>query len=119
MSKLRRKRRRYSEEFKRLAVERMRECESVVGLAEELRVPWRQLYRWKAAMEEADALAAAAAAPPGGDGSSQQQVGRLKEALADQILQTQFFKGALQKIEARRQSNNAAGKTASTTKSGR
>ena len=43
---------------------------------------------------------------------------RLKEALANKILELDFFKGALQKVEARRQSKGVSGGKASTTKSG-
>jgi hypothetical protein len=47
------------------------------------------------------------------------EVGRLKRVLAEKTLELDFFKGALQKVEARRrQSKNSGGKT-STTKSGK
>ena len=49
------KRRRYSPEFKREAVRRMANCESVVGLARELGIHWILLYKWKRA-EEAERL---------------------------------------------------------------
>ena len=42
---------------------------------------------------------------------------RLKEALANKALEVDFFKGALQKIEARRQQTEGTGEKASTTKS--
>jgi hypothetical protein len=38
--------------------------------------------------------------------------------VADKTLEADFFKGALQKVEARRQNNKPTGETASTTKSG-
>jgi len=44
---------------------------------------------------------------------------RLKQALADKTLEVDFFKGALQKVEARRQPHSAAGETASTPRSGK
>ena len=46
------------------------------------------------------------------------QVAQLKRLVADKTLEADFFKGALQKVEARRQSNTKSGETASTTKSG-
>jgi hypothetical protein len=46
-----------------------------------------------------------------------QQVAQLKRLVADKTLEADFFKGALQKVGARRQSNKPAGETASTTKS--
>jgi hypothetical protein len=48
-----------------------------------------------------------------------QQVRELKRALADKTLEVDFFRGALQKIEARRQGSKSSGGTASTTRSGR
>jgi hypothetical protein len=41
----------------------------------------------------------------------------LKQALAEKTLEVDFFRGALQKIAARRQRSNKAGETASTIKS--
>ena len=46
------------------------------------------------------------------------QVRDLKRVLAEKTLEVDFFKGALQKIAARRQPNDGAGETASTTKCG-
>ena len=48
-----------------------------------------------------------------------QENGRLKRALADKSLEVDFFKGALHKIAARRQSRGNSGETASMTKSGK
>jgi hypothetical protein len=44
---------------------------------------------------------------------------QLKQALAEKVLEVDFFKGALQKVEARRRPNGKAGATASTPRSGR
>jgi transposase-like protein len=99
-----------------MAVERMRGCAEVKALAAELGVHRRLLYWWR------DRLAAPvetgtepAARPPSGP---QQQIAQLKELLAEKTLEADFFKSALQKVEARRQRNGKAGETASTTKSG-
>jgi hypothetical protein len=43
---------------------------------------------------------------------------QMKELLAEKTLEADFFRGALQKVEARRQGNKPAGETASTTQSG-
>jgi hypothetical protein len=45
------------------------------------------------------------------------EIHRLKQLLADKTLEVDFFKGALQKIEARRQRNSGSGEMASTTRS--
>ena len=50
--------------------------------------------------------------------SSGIQLAKVKRLVADKTLEVDFFKGALQKVEARRQSNTQPGETASTTKSG-
>jgi hypothetical protein len=47
------------------------------------------------------------------------QVRELKHLLAEKTLEVDFFKGALQNVEARRQSSKRSGATASTTGSGR
>jgi hypothetical protein len=43
----------------------------------------------------------------------------LKRVLAEKTLELDFFKGALQKVEARRRNSGIAGERASTTKSKR
>ena len=47
------------------------------------------------------------------------EVRDLKRVLAEKTLEVDFFKGALQKIEARRQGNNSSGGTASTPRFGK
>jgi len=41
----------------------------------------------------------------------------LKQLLAEKTLEVDFFRGALQKIEARRQRNSGSGEMTSTTRS--
>ena len=76
----------------------------------------RLLYKWRDQLEPMDD----GQAPP--ENSKERelrlQVGQLKRLVADKTLEADFFKGALQKVEARRQSNKQAGETASMTKSG-
>src|SRR2546422_600738 len=50
-------------------------------------------------------------------GSGRKEIHRLKQLLAEKTLEVDFFKGALQKIEARRQRNSGSGEMASTTRS--
>ena len=112
------KRKRYSRKFQRMAVERMRTCEDVGELAKELGVTRRCLYKWRAKldlMETAEELAR----PHTREASYRKKVRRLERLLAEKTLEVDFFKGALQKIEARRQKSGASGETASTTKSER
>ena len=103
----------YTEEFRRLAVARMQGCRNVSALAEELDVPRRLLYRWRVRLE--GAVAPIAARYPGLEEENRQ----LKQLLAERSLEVDFFKGALQKIAARRQADGGTGETASTTKCGR
>jgi transposase-like protein len=110
------KRKRYPRKFKLMAVERMRGSENVGELARELGVTRRCLYKWRTKLgyllpEEKT---------PGPNWSElayRHQVRELKRLLAEKALEVDFLKGALQKVEARRQKSSASGDVASTTKS--
>jgi transposase len=110
--------RRYSAEFKAAAVERMKSCDSVVGLSLELKVHWRLLYHWKEAAEAA-AAARMRQGPEYREAVLLKQISQLKMALADRAMEVDFFKGALRKIEALRQKRERNGGEAFTTKSGK
>lgn len=97
-----------------MAVERLKSCESVVALAAELGVHRRLLYNWRDQLEPiADGAGPAANLR---ERELRQQVAHLKRVLADKTLEVDFFKGALQKIEARRPSRSSSGETASTNR---
>jgi len=49
--------------------------------------------------------------------SHRKEIQRLKQLLAEKALEADFFKGALQKVEARRQKRDETGETASTSRS--
>ena len=110
------KRKRYSRKFQRMAVERMRTCEDVKELAKELGVTRRCLYRWRAKLEAIES-GEEAARPSTHAAAYRKENQRLKRLLAEKTLEVDFFKAALQKIEARRRKSGASGETASTTKS--
>jgi transposase-like protein len=99
-----------------MAVERLKGCDNIIELAKELGVHRRLLYKWRDQLEPIDD----GEAPPENSRERELrlQVGHLKRVVADKTLEADFFKGALQKVEARRQSNTKPGETASTTKSG-
>ena len=106
---------RYPNSFRKMAVERLKSCENIVALSEELGVHRRLLYKWRDELEPIeDDLG-----PPanGRERELRQQVAHLKRVVADKTLEADFFKGALQKIEARRQSKDNSGGTASSTRS--
>ena len=108
---------RYPIAFRQMAIERMRDCDNIGALAQELGVHRRMLYKWRDQLEPVDS----------GNGEQpenrrqstlRQENSQLKRALADKTLELDFFKGALQKIEARRQKSDKSGARASTTRSG-
>lgn len=109
---------RYSLEFRRVAVERMKGCNNIAALAEELGIERKSLYLWRAQLDPESVVSR----KPGPAGKSREaelekEVVQLKRVLADKTLELDFFKGALQKVEERRrQRKNSGGKT-STTKS--
>jgi transposase len=108
---------RYTEEFKQMCVERMKQCDNVGALAKELNIHRRMLYRWRDQFEPV--AKEEGASPPSRETRLRHEVSQLKRALADKTLEVDFFKGALQKVEARRQPQDVTGAKASTTKSGK
>ena len=106
----------YPKAFRQMALERMRGCENVSALAEELGVHRTVLYHWRNQMEPAEERTGSAANSAARE--LRKQVRDLKRVLAEKALEVDFFKGALQKIEARRKSSSGSGGKASPTKSG-
>lgn len=108
----------YPTAFKRQVVERMKQCENIQALSAEVGVHRRLLYKWR---EQFEAVNKAAELPPlnGRESALRQEVSQLKRVLADKTLELDFFKGALQKVAARRRQSGLAGAKASTTKSGK
>ena len=110
------KRKRYSRKFQRMAVERMRGSDNIGELATELGVTRRCLYKWRTKLDYLEA-GEEGPRPNSHESAFRKQVHQLKRLLAEKTLEVDFFKGALQKIEARRQKSGVSGETASTTKS--
>jgi transposase len=100
-----------------MCVERMKQCNDIGALAKELDVHRRMLYRWRDQFDPAEKVNGPP--PQSREARLRKQVDQLKRALADKTLEIDFFKGALQKIEARRQQQDVTGAKASTTKSGK
>jgi transposase-like protein len=100
---------RYRRAFRELAVERMNGCDNILALARELGVHRTVLYQWRDQLGPREQVA---------ESRLERENQQLKQALADKTLEADFFKGALQKVEARRQRSGKAGETASTTESG-
>ena len=110
---------RYPIAFRQMAVQRMRDCENVGTLAKELGVHRRMLYKWRDRLEPAEGGDSQQSENPRRESMLRQENNQLKRALAGKTLEVDFFKGALQKIEARRQQSKNSGERASTTRSGK
>jgi len=106
----------YTEEFRRQAVERMKESNNIKALARELGIDKRLLYDWR---ERAADLSDQQSPANRKTRQQQNELDELKRLLAEKTLEVDFFKGALQKVAARRRSSGGSGETASTTKSGK
>ena len=108
--------RRHTKEFRRKAVERLKSCDNIVALSEELGVHRRLLYQWR---DRLDAVDNDAESPPGNarEFTLRKEISQLQRVLAEKTLESDFFKGALQKVEARRRNSGMTGEKGSTTKS--
>lgn len=106
----------YPTAFRKMALERLKSCKNATELAAELGIHRTQLYKWRDQMEPVED-------GPGPATNSRErelrkEIRELKRLLGEKVLEVDFFKGALQKVEARRRSNKSTGETASTTRSG-
>jgi transposase len=117
---------RYPVGFQRDAVERMRHCEDIGKLAEELGVSRGALYLWKRKSEgllsyrdEARKGHPAAADDPQAKKirELEAQVASLEGELGRRSLEISFFKSALRKVEGLDRQRGAPGGTTSTTRS--
>ena len=106
----------YTEEFRRQAVERMKESDNVRALARELGIDKRLLYDWR---ERAADLRDQRLPAHRQARKQENENNELKRLLAEKTLEIDFFRGALQKVAARRQASSESGEKASTTKSGK
>lgn len=102
---------RYSNEFRKQAVERMNACHNIAQLARELEVGRRLLYVWRDRLDETD---------PHPTRSRElilrKQILKLKRVLANKTMGVDFFRRALQRVGARRPKRNGLGEKASTKK---
>jgi transposase-like protein len=106
---------RHAKEFRQMAVERFNSCENIVALASELGIRRKLLYKWRKKFEADEAI---------GDpdpvnakeGKLRKELGYVKRLLAEKAMELVFLRGALQRVEARRQQNNVAGERISTTR---
>lgn len=113
MAKKRGAYKKYPKEFRQQAVELMASSENITALAKELGVPLMSLYGWR------DQLGGREDAPRSKryESKLRKENSELKRLLADKVLEADFFRGALQAVEARRQQKSDSGAKTSTTKS--
>jgi len=102
-------------EFRCRTVERMNACENILRLSRELGVHRRLLYKWRDQVDPADGELTL---PNSRESTLRKEISKLKRLLADKTVEVDFFRGALQKVEARRQKGDISGEKASTMKSG-
>jgi hypothetical protein len=103
-------------EFRKQAVERMEGTKNLGLLAKELGISVRTLYRWRDLQLGREKKVRE---PVPREKKLEDEIQRLKQSLANRALEVDFFKGALQRVKARRQPNTATGGEASTTKFGK
>ena len=111
--------RKYDEEFRRAALERMKSSEDVGALARDLGVNRSQIYRWRN-----EALGRKPMPRPDSwlqEKSQERQrrrIAELERLVARQALEPDFFKGALLRIEENRRKRGQTSGKPSTSKSG-
>jgi transposase-like protein len=96
-----------------MVVERMKHSDNITALARELGLERKLMYTWKEQLENAGGASGKPA--ESSQATLERENALLKRTLAEKTLELDFFKGALQKVEARRrQSRNSGGKTSTT-----
>lgn len=104
-----------------MAVARMLSSDNISALVEELGVERSLLYRWRGQLQ-ATPVVETEGEPTSEDPRDtrlREENSQLKRALAEKTLEVDFFRGALQKVAARRQLNKGPGERASTIRSGK
>jgi hypothetical protein len=91
---------RYRKASGKIVAEPLKSCDNIVALSEELGVRQRLMYKRRyqlAPIEDGEK-------PPANsrEGELRRQVSQLKRLVADKTLEADFFRGALQKVQARR-----------------
>lgn len=120
------KARKYSMEFRARALELLKNCSSVTGLARELGIRRKWLYVWRnqarakagEAGEGAKVSPAAKETPDREREALRKRIAELERLVGRQAAEIDFFRGALRRVEERRQPSGGTGGVASTRKSG-
>jgi transposase-like protein len=112
-----RKYERHTAEEKARALERMVGCVNLAALARELGLKRCLLYSWKRQQERKQGATRQPEQMEVEVEKLRKENRRLREVLGRRTLEIDFFKGALRRIEARRQASGDSGGTASTKRS--
>ncbi len=107
---------RHPESFRAMALARMKSTDNITALAKELGVERGLLYVWRNRMEPGERPEKPPS--PSRETLLERENARLKRVLAEKTLEVDFFRGALQQVEARRRLINEPGAKASTPTSG-
>jgi len=111
--------RKYDEDFRQTALERMKVCEDVSTLALELGVGRGQLYRFqREALGRKPEPRSEAWLKEKADERQRRRIAELERLVARQALELDFFKGALLRIEENRRKRGQNSGKPSTSKSG-
>lgn len=118
-------RRRFSREFKLMALGRFEAAGNVQALADELGIRRELLYVWREKFTAggAEALRSSGRPRPSAQApeamAAEQRIAELERKLGQQALELDFFAGALRRIETSRQAVSGPGVTASSRRSKR
>jgi predicted HAD superfamily phosphohydrolase len=112
----------YTKEFRAMALERMKACTNICALANELGIPRERLYQWSRKLEARELPQEWREEWKGKRRDEEklkltEHLQQVKQLLAEKTLEVDFLKGALQRVEARRQEKGSSGGKRSTSKS--
>jgi hypothetical protein len=111
--------RKYDEDFRQTALERMKACQDVSALALELGISRGQLYRFqREALGRKPEPRPEAWLKEKADERQRRRIAELERLVARQALELDFFKGALLRIEENRRKRGQNSGKPSTSKSG-
>jgi hypothetical protein len=111
--------RKYDEDFRQTALERMKSCQDVTALAQELGVSRGQLYRFQdEALGRKPEPRSEAWLKEKADERQLRRIAELERLVARQALELDFFKGALLRIEENRRKRGQTSGKPSTSESG-
>ena len=111
--------RKFSDEFRAQALERMKSCDNVTALARELGIRRKFLYHWRDQASGTLPEARASGKPTQrAEDRERKRIAELEHLVARQALEIDFFKGALQRVEELRRKREQTSGAASTSRSG-